>query len=206
MAIAEKIEVKSIGVCTRCRPVDAARIRYESQRTAPVGTLERRRVIDNGPARAGYQAVLEPGAIIVAVVAVERAIGAFKILRVLQSRVPHHRIAVNRHRDTQIGRRGRFCKRIAALAVTQAQRVGGDCHILTVVCLRILGHGKLPVNHGKSGIVFKHAFRAVFYPYHFRTQHREAGAAILNHRLRRRFGAGGKRTKRCGNCEHGGNT
>ena len=206
VAIAEKIEVKSIGVCTRCRPVDAARIRHESQRTATVGTLERRRVINDSPARTGYQAVLEPRAIIVAVVAVERAVGAFKILRILQSGIPHHRITVNRHRDTQIGWRGRFCKRIAALAVAQAQRVGGDCHILAVVRLRILGHGKLPVNHGKRGIVLEHALRAVFYPYHFRTQHREAGAAILNHRIRRRFGAGGKRTKSCGNCEHGGNT
>ena len=188
VAVAEEIHVDGIGVDGLLYPRYAVDSLAEGKRSAVVATLGRGRLVDNGPAVAREQSVLEVRTMAVADVAVECAHGALQVEGVVLARIPEHGAAVQVERDAERSVGVLRRSNSGTNPVFQIQRTGGNVEVAVALLFGELGHRQPTVDHGKRGAVLKQRRSAylcwgvaVLYAYQSRREYGKPHIARLHH-------------------------
>ena len=164
VSVGEEVEVLTVAFGTRFDPL------------FPFGTVGRQhmtlRIVDQGPARAGEDALLHRLLEFRTVGAVERAGRAQQVLRIFHAGSPDHLLAVEREYGFQV-----FVAELAVLKIRKRQRRGRDREFRFAFADLEFGNRSLAIDERQRRTVFELSVGTPLHADQLRREHRKAGVS-----------------------------
>ena len=164
VSVGEEVEVLTVAFGTRFDPL------------FPFGTVGRQhmtlRIVDQGPARAGEDALLHRLLEFRTVGAVERAGRAQQVLRIFHAGSPDHLLAVEREYGFQV-----FVAELAVLKIRKRQRRGRDREFRFAFADLEFGNRSLAIDERQRRTVFELSVGTPLHTDQLRCEHRKPGVS-----------------------------
>ena len=164
VSVGEEVEVLTVAFGTRFDPL------------FPFGTVGRQhmtlRIVDQGPARAGEDALLHRLLEFRTVGAVERAGRAQQVLRIFHAGSPDHLLAVEREYGFQV-----FVAELAVLKIRKRQRRGRDREFRSAFADLEFGNRSLAIDERQRRTVFELSVGTPLHTDQLRCEHRKPGVS-----------------------------
>ena len=184
MSVAQEVPVDSRLVDRVRPPCDALFFGFKSVRSATVAAKGRGALVDDAPTGPGQEALLQVSPFVVAPGAIQGAVRAEQVHRVVLARIPDDITAIQLERDHQIVGLLVGCLEDTALFVAERDVCCADVEV-AVGCLGgELRNRQAAVDDGKRSAVLELCSCAVLDAYHPAREYRETGFPRNNDRSR----------------------